>query len=150
MKKLSNLLTLFIFPVFLFAQNLNFNTSGGFVAEGYDVVAYFSNTPTKGNSKYVTIHQGARFKFSSQANLNLFKDNPKKYTPQYGGYCAYAMGKSGEKVSIDPKTFEIRGDRLYLFYNAFFTNTFEKWKEEGAAKLQKQADQNWAKVKYKT
>lgn len=141
----------FLFCISFFsstAQNIDYNLSGGFIAEGYDVVAYFKNSPQKGSSKYVYEYMEAKYKFANPDNLNTFKSNPDKYIPQYGGYCAYAMGTSGDKVSIDPKTYEIRGDRLFLFYNAFFTNTFEKWKEEGAAQLKTQADKNWEKVKF--
>ena len=31
-------------------------------------------------------------KFSSQKNLDMFKSDPEKYAPQFGGYCAYGMG----------------------------------------------------------
>jgi hypothetical protein len=42
------------------------------------------------------------------------------YAPQYGGWCAFAMGNSGEKVTVNPETFKIIDSKLYLFYNAFF------------------------------
>ena len=131
-----------ILPFFTFAQS-EYNSQKDYLAEGYDVVAYFSQKAVKGTSKYTTTHQGVKLKFESQKNLELFESNPQKYLPQYGGYCAYAMGKTGEKVSINPKTFEIRGGKLYLFYNAFLTNTLEKWVEEGAEELRAKADQNW-------
>ena len=76
----------------------------------------------------------------------MFQKNPKKYIPQYGGYCAYAIGKSSEKVSINPKTFEIRNDKLYLFYNSWGTNTLKPWKQETPEKLKNQADINWIKI----
>ncbi len=62
----------------------------------------------------------------------LFKANSKKYTSQYGGYCVYASEVKGRKVDINPKNFEIRDRKLYLFYNALGTNTFDLWKKEGA------------------
>ena len=138
-----------LFPVVLFSQSIDYNDKGGYIAKGYDVVAYFSGTPKIGSSKYIQTYKGAKYKFSTKANLNKFKANPSKYIPQYGGYCAYAMGKDGSKVSINPKTFEIRNGNLYLFYNSYGTNTFNKWKKEGAAKLKTQADKNWKKVRFK-
>ena len=128
------ILALSILIPFVTSGQTNFNTNNGFVAGGYDVVAYFSNKTQKGNKQYLTDFGGAKFKFANAINLEKFKANPEKYAPKYGGYCAYAMGTSGEKVSIDPETYEIRDGKLYLFYNAFFTNTFEKWIEEGAEK----------------
>jgi YHS domain-containing protein len=144
MKQYTTLLLLLISITFT-AQN--YNTKNGFVAEGYDVVSYFKQKAEKGNKEFTTEFDGVKFKFSSKENLEKFKENPKKYAPQYGGYCAYAIGLKGEKVTINPKTFEIRNGKLYLFYNSWGTNTFELWQKEGAEKLQKQADKNWIKIK---
>ncbi|MGB0879823.1 MAG: YHS domain-containing (seleno)protein [Polaribacter sp.] len=132
----------------LIAQQKDYNTKKGFVAEGYDVVSYFTETkPIKGEKKYQTTHDGVKFKFSSKKNLHLFKEDPTKYIPEYGGWCAYALGLKAEKVSINPKTFEIRDGKLYLFYNAWRTNTLDLWTKEGAEELKEQADKNWEKLK---
>ena len=132
----------------LFSQQ-DYNTKKGYIAQGYDVVAYFNNTVIKGDKKFTKKHDGVKLKFSSKKNLELFNANPTKYLPQYGGYCAYAIGKNGEKVSINPKTYEIRDGKLYLFYNAWGTNTLKLWKKEGATALKKQADKNWEKLRSK-
>ena len=55
----------------------------------------------------------------------VFLKNPTNFEPEYGGWCAYAMGDSGEKVTINPETFKIINGKLYLFYNAFLTNTLK-------------------------
>lgn len=129
------------------AQSVDYNLKKGYVAEGYDVVAYFNNDAIKGDKNYSTTHDGVKYKFSSQANLDTFLKSPAQYVPQYGGYCAYAVAAKSEKVSINPKTFEIRDGKLYLFYNSWGTNTLELWKKEGAKGLQKKADQNWEAIK---
>jgi YHS domain-containing protein len=139
-------ITILLFSISTTFFSQNYNTKQGFVAEGYDVVSYFNNKAEKGNKEFTTEFDGAKFRFSSKENLDLFKKYPKKYVPQYGGYCAYAIGLKGEKVDINPKTFEIRDGKLYLFYDSWGTNTFELWKKEGAEKLQKQADVNWTKI----
>lgn len=60
--------------------------------------------------------------------------------PAYGGGRPYAMGDSGEKVKIDPETYKIVGDRLYLFYNFWGNNTLKSWnKDESKAA----SDRNW-------
>jgi YHS domain-containing protein len=130
---------------FLFSQQ-EYNTQNGFIANGYDVVEYFNNNPEKGNKNFSTSFNGVKLKFSNKENLAIFKKSPKKYMPQYGGYCAYAIGKNAEKVTINPKTFEIRNGKLYLFYNSWGTNTLKLWNKEGAENLQKKADQNWKKL----
>jgi len=60
---------------------------------------------------------GAKWKFSSQANLEIFKAAPEKYAPQYGGYCAYGVAK-GQLVKVDPVQFTVRDGKLYLNYDA--------------------------------
>lgn len=143
MKKLTTILFLAISTTF-FAQD--YNTKKGYVAEGYDVVAYFNNKAEKGTKKYTTTYDGVKFKFSTKENLKTFKKSPEKYVPAYGGYCAYAIGAKGKKVSIDPETFEIRDGKLYLFYNSWGTNTLELWEKEGAEELRVKADENWIKI----
>ena len=140
------ILLLFISTSIL-SQKTDYNTKKGYVANGYDVVSYFNNKAEKGNKKFQTTYDGVKLKFSSKENLETFKKSPKKYMPQYGGYCAYAIGLKGEKVSINPKTFEIRGGKLYLFYNSWGTNTFDLWKKEGAEELKEKEDKNWEKIK---
>jgi YHS domain-containing protein len=124
-----------------------YNLKKGYVAEGYDVVSYFSNTAEKGDTAYTATFEGVKFKFVSKQNLETFKSAPNKYIPAYGGFCAYALGTKGERVAINPETFEIRNGKLYLFYNAWGTNTFKMWQEEGAEQLKEKADKNWIKIK---
>ncbi|MGB3606045.1 MAG: YHS domain-containing (seleno)protein [Psychroserpens sp.] len=130
------------------AQKIDYNTSKGVAIDGFDVVAYFSNKATEGNSKYVAKHDGVNYKFSSQHNLETFKTNPTKYIPQYGGYCAYALGAKGKKVDVDPETFEIRDGKLFLFYNSWGSNALESWLEESPNILKAKADKHWEKLKF--
>lgn len=132
----------------IFAQQVDYNTKSGYVAKGYDVVSYFNGSAQKGIKKYVTTYDNVKFKFSSQENLDTFLKNPMHYIPQYGGYCAYAIAQKGEKVSINPKTFEIRDDKLYLFYNSWGVNTLKSWRKEGVKGLQKNADKIWKDIKF--
>ena len=144
MKSFTTILLIAISTTF-FAQE--YNLKKGYVAEGYDVVSYFSNTAEKGDTAYTATFEGVKFKFVSKQNLETFKSAPNKYIPAYGGFCAYALGTKAERVSIDPETFEIRNGKLYLFYNSWGTNTFKMWQEEGAEQLKEKADKNWVKIK---
>ena len=85
---------------------------------GYDTMAYFMlGKPVKGQDALATEWMGAKWKFSSQANLDLFKANPEKYAPQYGGYCAYGVVQDN-LVKVEPDQFTIRDGKLYLNYDA--------------------------------
>lgn len=143
----------FIITLFLviisttFFSQQDYYTKKGYVAEGYDVVAYFSNKAVEGKKEFSTTYDGVKFQFFSKENLEKFTKSPEKYVPQYGGYCAYAIGAKAKKVSIDPETFEIRDGKLYLFYNSWGTNTLTLWNEEGAVGLKNKADKNWEKIK---
>jgi YHS domain-containing protein len=124
----------------------------GLAIGGYDLVAYFtSSKAVKGNPEIVSELNGARYYFASQENKNEFDRSPKQYLPQYEGYCALAVGTTGKKISIDPKTFKVTDGKLYLFFNgkSFSGTTFnslEPWlKDEG--KLISKCDQMWPKVK---
>ena len=79
-------------------------------------------------------------------NQKAFNENPTKYAPQYGGWCAYALGNAGELVSINPLTYKILNGKLYLFYNSWGNNTLTSW-NKNEQNLLKQADQNWLKFK---
>lgn len=138
-----------LITVSAYGQQLDYNLKGGYLAKGYDLVSYFDEKPEKGNKKFSYQYQNFSLKFINQTNLDKFKNNPEKYLPQYGGYCAYAMGLNGDKVSINPKTYEIRNEKLYLFYNAWGINTLSSWLKESPNQLKVQADKNWQKVRFK-
>lgn len=122
-------------------QNTN---KDGILIDGYDVVSYYTGKPILGVRKYSVNQDGVLLYFANAENMSTFQENPVRYMPAYGGYCAYAMGKNGTKVAVDPMTFEIRRDTLYLFYNSLGNNTLDKWLDDTPT-LKKQADINWLK-----
>jgi len=128
------------------ARTKQFNLNHNLAIEGYDPVAYFKqNAAVKGNKDLAVFYQGVTYYFSSAANKEEFKKNPALYEPQYGGWCAYAMGSKGEKVEIDPKTFKVTNGKLYLFYNKFFNNTLVSWNKDESG-LKDKADANWGNI----
>ena len=125
-------------------KQFNIEKNGGI--KGYDPVTYFTQSKAvKGKEEFAFSFSGINYLFSSKATLDLFKVNPSKYEPQYGGWCSYAMGNDGSKVEIDPETFKIVDGKLYLFYNFYFTNTLKKWNADETV-LKKNADANWNKI----
>jgi len=149
MKKTLSLLFL-LCCISIFSQQKDYHITDGYLIDGYDVVSYFENKKLlKGNKKFETVYDGIKLKFSSQKNLDSFLATPKKYFPQYGGYCAYAVAQKNIKMESDAKTFEIRDGKLYLFYNSWLSNKLEDWQEENTKELIEKANKNWEKLKYK-
>ena len=59
----------------------------GVALKGYDTVAYFTDgKPVKGEKDFEYAWKGAKWRFASQKHLDMFKSDPEKYAPQYGGY----------------------------------------------------------------
>lgn len=126
------------------ARKQNFNTRDGLALEGYDPVSFFDLKPAEGSNTYKYTHKGITYRFVSAANLNKFKANPEKYEPAYGGWCAYAMGETGEKVKVDIETYKILDGHLYLFYNFWGNNTLQDW-NKNERNLKAKGDQHWKK-----
>src|SRR5215470_1213212 len=126
-------------------RRAQFNLDNGIAISGYDPVAYFNkNEAVKGKKDLAVFDQGVTYYFSSTENKEEFKKDPSRYEPQYGGWCAYAMGKDGSKVEVDPETFKIIDGKLYLYYNKFFNNTLKSWNKD-EPNLKTKADVNWKK-----
>ena len=151
MKKSSLGLFFSLFSMFSIVQDgvlrkKHFNLDEGLALSGYDAVAYLNQSKAvKGNKNFSLTHEGVIYYFATAHNKEEFRNNPSRYEPAYGGWCAYAMGSNGEKVSVDPKTFKIVNGKLNLFYNKFFNNTLEDWNKD-ESNLKKKADMNWQKI----
>ncbi|CAN1546431.1 YHS domain containing protein [Flavobacteriaceae bacterium] len=151
MKKIIVLLLLAFTTATTFAQSATkraaeYNLEKKVAIQGYDPVGYLKqNKAVKGKAALATTYEGVTYYFSSPANKDSFAKNPAGFEPQYGGWCAYAMGSAGEKVEINPETFKIIDGKLYLFYNAFFNNTLKSWNKDEAS-LKTKAEINWKKI----
>jgi len=94
--------------------------------QGYDPVAYFSvGEPTVGSKNFSTVYMGAEFRFASQENLDKFLATPDAFTPQYGGYCAWAIA-DGNYAKGNAKNWAIVDDKLYLNYNKSIQKKWDK------------------------
>jgi YHS domain-containing protein len=106
---------------------------------GYDTVAYHTTgVGTKGDEKFAYEWKKATWLFASEENLSLFKKDPEKYAPMYGGYCAYGLTEGGLH-GIDPTMFDITKGKLYLNNDE---STLKKWVKMSDSKF-KQADQTY-------
>ena len=133
-------------------QSQNFYTNeDGVAIKGYDVVSYHTtHEAVKGKKKHATDYQGATFYFTSEAHKEAFEKHPDRYLPEFGGYCAYAVGAKNKKVPADPETFKFRDGELYLFFNGVMNdkkmNTLLPW-IKNEEDLAAQAHRNWSEMK---
>ena len=115
----------------------------GVAIKGYDPVAYFNDQmPVKGDKDFEYEWSGAKWRFASAKNLDMFKGDPEKYAPQYGGFCAFGVA-NGYLVKVDPEAWTVYESRLYLNYSL---RVREQWKEDIPGNIRK-ADANWPNLK---
>ncbi len=127
-----------VYPVFSAA----FFERNGQAIDGCDPVSYFTEMkPVKEVPEFRDEFQGSTFNFVSAAHRDAFVADPDKFSPQYGGYCAYGMAK-GYNAKIDPAAFSVVHDKLYLNYNEAIRS---RWLT-GIPSYIKQADANWPEV----
>jgi YHS domain-containing protein len=110
--------------------------------EGYDPVSYFDGQPLPGRSEHSLEHAGVTYRFASDSNKRRFHADPERFLPQYGGFCAVAVSE-GKLVPVDPLTYTLTDDRLYLFYNGEHGNTKPQWQADEQG-MKVAADTRWA------
>lgn len=95
---------------------------------GYDVVSYFvgDGTPVEGTEALTVRYQGFDYRFANEENAQAFIEDPAKYAPAYGGYCAWAIGANDRLAPGDPEVFEIVDGTLYLNFNKDVQTRWEK------------------------
>ena len=107
--------------------------------QGYDPVAFFTDhKPVKGDQKFLVKHDGAIYLFASKEHKDLFKADPTKYTPEFGGYCAYGVS-CNKLVEIDVDAFQIVDGKLLLQYSKGVRDDFNEDTKDNLAK----ANANW-------
>ncbi|AFK04686.1 YHS domain-containing protein [Emticicia oligotrophica DSM 17448] len=123
----------------VFAQEKAIFVKNGIAINGYDAVAYFTESKAvEGKNDFSFEWNEAKWLFSSQANLDVFKTNPTKYAPQYGGFCAYGVSEN-HKSPTDPNAWTIVDDKLYLNYSK---KVKELWSKDIPSRIQK-ANELW-------
>ena len=125
-----------------FASDFVNKDRSGVALKGYDAVSYFTeNKPVKGRSDLQYEWMGAKWLFATEANRDLFARDPVKYTPQYGGFCAYAVSR-GHTADISPDVWKIVDGKLYLNKNWL---AGKLWQRDIPGNINK-ADKNWPDI----
>ena len=84
--------------------------------QGWDVVSFFQGKPLRGKREHVVEHRGAEWRFSTRANADLFAINPDAFLPEYGGYCAWALGHN-KLARGNPEHWTMVDGKLYFNFN---------------------------------
>ena len=113
------------------------------ILAGHDAVAYFTEgKPVLGSADFTAQHAGAVYRFANAKHRDLFRANPEKYAPAYGGYCA--LGTSfGKKFEVDGKAFEVVEGRLYVNKNL---SVYKSWRKDIPNNIVK-AEGHWPQIK---
>jgi YHS domain-containing protein len=79
----------------------------------------------KGKPDFFARYNGATYWFSSEQNLNMFKDHPEMFAPQYGAFCGYAMALNKLRP-INPEIFDVIDGKLILQHSQDAYTQFHK------------------------
>jgi YHS domain-containing protein len=136
---------LFLILLNVHAQKSAVFLTNGKAIKGFDAVAFFTELkPVKGQDSLSYSWNGADWLFSTRQHLNLFKAQPEKYAPQYGGYCAYGTSQ-GHKAPTEVETWSVLDGKLYFNYSS---KVKEMWSKDKAGYIKK-ADDQWPSIKDK-
>jgi len=137
---LKSIAALLLLSTSTFAGDLiNISGASKVAVSGYDPVAFFTDSKPVNGSPFITAeHRGATYFFASEEHKKLFTSDPDKYTPQYGGFCAYGVGV-GKAFPVDINTWQVRDGKLYLNLNGDILKKFNADFENNVVK----ADKNW-------
>jgi hypothetical protein len=92
---------------------------------GHDVVAYFTRgLPLPGSPRFTSQHEGVSLHFDNAEHQALFEQDPQRYLPQFGGFCADRMARAIASAG-NPRVWRIHDGRLYLFRDHAALQSFE-------------------------
>merc|ERR1712060_45614 len=87
---------------------------------------------------------GSKYYFTNAEAAKLFSDNPTKFLPQFGGYCAHGV-QNGQLLDVDPAIYMVSAEeKLYLFASA---EGKEEWVKNFIGALS-QASAYWSKREF--
>ncbi|MEO0478033.1 MAG: YHS domain-containing (seleno)protein [Planctomycetota bacterium] len=120
--------------------------SHGVALEGYCPVAYFAvNKPVRGKPEFASTHNGVTYHLVSADAKAAFDQDPEKYLPAYGGWCAFGMSVQ-DKFPVDPTNFQIVDGQLMLFLKNESIDARDLWNQGDTRELQTKAAAHWRKV----
>jgi len=117
--------------------------TAGVAMQGYDPVALHDSGELRaGQLTNWAVWNGGLWLFSSERTKALFEEDPARYAPAFGGFCAECVSV-GHKVPADPKYWAIQHGRLYLHASEQLRSTWARSPETRIA----EAEKNWIGLK---
>jgi len=113
----------------------------GFALQGYDVVSYLEDRAEKGRRDFAVESGGGTWLFASAEHRDQFAKDPARFLPQYGGFCAYSVGR-GYPATADPRAFAIVNGKLYVFFDKAVQAVWE----QDRRRLIAAADRYWPQI----
>ncbi len=139
----------FLFATSVFAQDNKANNidNSNIALQGYSPVSYLDlGLAQIGNKQFKSKYENVVYYFTSVEQKATFDKEPTKYTPQYGGFCAFGI-YAGAKFRVDPNKFIVEDGKYYLYLNNVELDAKQLWlAENNHNKLKSVADKNWYKL----
>ena len=125
------------------------------VMDGYDLVAYQSlqrgQDGIRGSDQHIAHYKGHDFWFATAENKVTFEQDPERYLPAYGGFCAWGVANEREpkwpwsRTHMGPPCgssdgWYVDNDKLYCAFNKHFIEMFF---EDAAANIPL-ANERWS------
>jgi len=120
--------------------------SRGLALEGYCPVSYFTEGLARpGSPAHTSTFNGVDYRFATLEAKRAFDEDPERYVPAYGGWCAYGMAVE-DKFPIDPTNFKIVDGRLMVFLRNVNVDALAKWNQGDERAQVRTAEAHWKKV----
>lgn len=132
-----------------YSQNIlaSHNTDDSKIAlQGYSPVSYLDlGIAQRGIKEFKSMYDGLAYYFTSSTQKETFESNPKRYLPQYGGFCAFGVSV-GAKFRVDPNKFLVKDEKYYLFLYDLEVDAQQLWLAGNHQELVQKADRNWTGI----
>ena len=132
-------------------EDCNCTTTKVPVLNGLDVVSPFHGNLLQGSKDHSYSYKGFSWYFHNDINRNAFIDDPGRYEPRYGAFCAYGLATEFEANDfywsasnlgppVDTRAYRIYHDYLYFFMS---DAVIEKFEDGGLNKSIALANARW-------
>ena len=143
------LFSLSLFSGTAFGQDNKANNidNSNIALEGYSPVSYADlGLAQKGVKEYKSKYKKVIYYFTSPDQKETFDQNPEKYLPAYGGFCAFGI-YAGAKFRPDPNKFITKDGKYFLYLYNLELDAQQLWLDANDHDgLVKTANSNWQKL----